>query len=147
MKINKFIIFLDLSNILITFGLFILLFFEMKLVCIIYDRILNNLFLFDFHPIQKLFLGRSECQENETFPLINYIFPGINENCYDNNSHSFLNSLCSEDKDNYISIKQIKEKNLTIWRNKIICAKYFNYDNSFYKLLFSSKLYLIILNI
>ncbi len=135
MKINKFIIFLDLSNILITFGLFILLFFEMKLVCIIYDRILNNLFLFDFHPIQKLFLGRSECQENETFPLINYIFPGINENCYDNNSHSFLNSLCSEDKDNYISIKQIKEKNLTIWRNKIICAKYFNYDNSFYKLI------------
>ena len=133
MKINKTIIISDILSILIAFALFIWIFIEMKCVAIIYDRIINNLFIKDFNPIQQISLSRSECQEEDMSSLINYEFPGIREGCYDNISKKISLGKCTSNDENHQNIGEIKKKNFNIWRNKIICAKYFDYSKSSYK--------------
>ena len=135
MKINKTIIISDILSIIIAFSLFILIFIETKCVAIVYDRILNNLFIKDFNPVQKITLNRSQCQEKNMYSLINYTFPGIREGCYDSISNNIELGKCSSDNENYQNIEEISQKNFTIWRNKIMCAKYFEYDTSSYKLI------------
>ena len=134
MKLNKTIIISDIISIFITFALFVWIFIEMKCVAIVYDRILNNLFIKDFNPIQKITLNRNLCQEKNTFSLVNYTFPGIPESCYDSNSRTVEGKSCSGQNTSKINIEEIPQKNFTIWRNKIICGNYFEYDTSFYKL-------------
>ena len=133
MKINKTIIISDILSILIAFALFIWIFIEMKCVAIIYDRIINNLFIKDFNPIQQISLSRSECQEEDMNSLINYEFPGIREGCYNKNLKKISLGKCKSNDENLQNIGEIKKKNLNIWRNKIICAKYFDYNISSYK--------------
>jgi hypothetical protein len=131
MKLNKTIIISDIISILIAFALFIWIFIEMKCVAIVYDRILNNLFIKDFNPIQKINLRRTLCQEKGMFSLINYTFPGIPESCYDIDSKQLED--CGQKNKNLSKIEKINKKNFTIWRNKVFCGKYFEYDNSSYK--------------
>ena len=106
----------------------------MKCVAIVYDRILFNLFIKDFNPVQKIILGRNSCQEKNMFPLLNYTFPGIPESCYDSNTKTVTKKSCPEKNEDLQNIEEIPKKNFTIWRNKIICGNYFNYDKSFYQL-------------
>lgn len=135
MKLNKTIIISDIISILAAFALFVWIFIEMKCVAIVYDRILNNLFIKDFNPVQKIILSRSSCQENGMYPLINYTFPGIPESCYNMKNKTVSNGECKEKSDNFKTIQEIKKKNFTIWRNKIMCANYFEKDKSSYKLI------------
>lgn len=130
MKLNKTIIISDIISILLAFTLFIWIFIEMKCVAIVYDRILNNLFIKDFNPVQKINLGRNLCQEKDMYSLVNYTFPGIPESCY-NNETKKIEKNCKDP--NFIKIEKIDKKNFTIWRNKVLCVKYFEYDNSHYK--------------
>ena len=134
MKLNKTIIISDIISILIAFALFVWIFIEMKCVAIVYDRILNNIFIKDFNPVQTITLYRNECQDKNLFSLINYSFPGIPESCYDSKSKTVTKGLCTEQNGNLKNLKEIEQKNFTIWRNKIICGNYFEYDTSFYKL-------------
>ena len=139
MKLNKTIIISDILSILITFSLFIWIFIEMKCVAIVYDRILNNLFIKDFNPVQKITLSRNQCQEKNMYSLINYTFPGIREGCYNTKSHNIELGQCSTNNENFQNVEKIDKKNFTIWRNKILCAKYFEYDSSYYKLIDYNK--------
>ena len=134
MKLNKTIIISDILSIFITFALFVWIFIEMKCVAIVYDRILNNLFIRNFNPIQAISLNRNSCQEKDLFPIVNYTFQGIPESCYDADSNTVEKNLCPKKQDNLIDIEEIPNKIFTIWRNKIICGKYFEYDKSFYQL-------------
>ena len=125
MKLNKTIIISDIISILTAFGLFINIFIEMKCVAIIYDRILNNLFIKDFNPVKKISLSRNLCQESDMYSLINYTFPGIPESCYNAKTNDVQKGACSKQNSTLINIKQINQKNFSIWRNKIMCASYF----------------------
>ncbi len=125
MKLNKTIIISDIISILTAFGLFIHIFIEMKCVAIIYDRILNNLFIKDFNPVKKISLSRNLCQESDMYSLINYTFPGIPESCYNAKTNNVTKGACSKQNSTLINIKQINQKNFSIWRNKIMCASYF----------------------
>ena len=136
MKLNKTIIISDIISILTAFALFVWIFIEMKCVAIVYDRILNNLFIKDFNPVQKIILSRSSCQENGMYPLINYTFPGIPESCYNSKNKTVSEGACKDKKKaDFQIIQPISKKNFTIWRNKIMCAKYFEKDKSSYKLI------------
>ena len=135
MKLNKTIIISDIISILTAFALFVWIFIEMKCVAIVYDRILNNLFIKDFNPVQKIILSRSSCQENGMYPLINYTFPGIAESCYNSKDKTVSEGACKEKSNDFKTIEKINKKNFTIWRNKIMCANYFQKDKSSYKLI------------
>lgn len=139
MKLNKTIIISDIISILTAFGLFIWIFIEMKCVAIVYDRILNNLFIKDFNPVQKISLSRSTCQESGMYSLINYTFPGIPESCYNNITNTVEKGACSNKNSSFINIKQINKTNFSIWRNKIMCASYFEDNKSTYKLINENK--------
>lgn len=130
MKLNKTIIISDILSILIAFALFIWTFIEMKCVAIVNDRIINNVFIKDFNPIQTISLGRNLCQEKDMFSLINYTFPGIQKFCYNKDTRT-IETNCTGN--NTITIEEIQNKNFTIWRNKIMCTKYFEYNNYSYK--------------
>lgn len=132
MKLNKTIIISDILSILIAFVLFIWTFMEMKCVAIVNDRIINSVFIKDFNPIQTISLGRNLCQEKDMFSLINYTFPGIQKFCYNTYTRK-IETDCTEGKTNISNIEEIQDKNFTIWRNKIMCTKYFEYNNSTYK--------------
>ena len=134
MKLNKTIIISDIISIFIAFLLFVWIFIEMKCVAIVYDRILNNLFIKDFNPVQTITLDRNRCQYKNMFPILNYTFPGIPESCYDSDSKTVKKNKCTEQNENLKTIEEIKKTNFTIWRNKIICGNFFQYDKSFYKL-------------
>mgnify|MGYP006873070189 CR=1 FL=1 len=133
MKLNKTIIISDILSIALAFVLFIIIFIEMKCVAIVYDRIFNNLFIKDFTPIQAISLGRSLCQEENMVPIINYTFPGIPYSCYENSTNKIVVGNCSDSNKQGLQIKEIKEKDFTIWRNKVICGKNFVNDISTYK--------------
>ena len=135
MKLNKTIIISDILSILIAFTLFIWIFIEMKCVAIVYDRILNNIFKKDFTPVQRISLGRNRCQEDNMTSLINYIFPGIKGNCYDNSTGLFLgeDKTCQKGNENLINIEEVRQTNITIWRNKMLCARNFDYKQPIYK--------------
>ena len=105
----------------------------MKCVAIVYDRIINNLFIKDFKPIQQISLSRSECQEENMYSLINYTFPGIREGCYDSKSQKVTLGKCKSNNKANINVGSIRQKTFNIWRNKIICAKNFEYSKSSYK--------------
>ena len=72
----------------------------MKCVAIIYDRILNNLFIKDFNPVKKISLNRNLCQESDMYSLINYTFPGIPESCYNAKTNKFPHFLIPLHDDN-----------------------------------------------
>ena len=135
MKLNKTIIISDIISIFIAFGLFVWIFIEMKCVAIVYDRILNNLFIKNFNPVQKVSLSRNLCQESGMYSLINYTFPGIPDSCYDSKNNKVEAGECKTQNSTSLNIKAINQKNFTIWRNKIICASYFENDASSYKLI------------
>jgi hypothetical protein len=120
MKLNKTIIISDIISILIAFGLFVWIFIEMKCVAIVYDRILNNLFIKNFNPVQKVSLSRNLCQESGMYSLINYTFPGIPDSCYDSKNNKVEAGECKIKNSTSLNIKAINQKNFTIWRNKII---------------------------
>lgn len=124
MKINKTIILSDIISIAIAFWLFIIIFFEMKNVIVINHRVLNVLFVDNIKPLKKISLGRSKCQETESNPLFSYSFLGIKENCV-NNENNLINKKC-DDQEGYKVIEEIPSQNLHIWRNKVICANYFD---------------------
>lgn len=133
MKLNKTIIISDIISIFAAFGLFIWIFIEMKCVAIVYDRILNNLFIKDFNPVQKITLNRNTCQEKGMYSLINYTFPGIPESCYNSASKKVSSGKCKTKNESLINIQEIDKKNFSIWRNKIMCASYFENDETSYK--------------
>ena len=139
MKLNKTIIISDIISISIAFGLFVWIFIEMKCVAIVYDRILNNLFIKDFNPVQKISLSRNLCQESGMYSLINYSFPGIPPSCYDSKNNKVEIGECKAPNSTLLNIKEINEKNFTIWRNKIMCASYFENNFSTYKLINKSS--------
>ena len=132
MKLNKIIITTDFLCITFSLALFILIFLEMKCVSIIYDRILNNLFIKDFKPVQKISLNRNICQEKDMYPLLNYTFPGISESCYDKTANKVTKGKCKKENITLITIPKIKRQKLSVWRNKIMCTKLFGYDKKSY---------------
>ena len=134
MKLNKTIIISDIISIFAAFGLFIWIFIEMKCVAIVYDRILNNLFIKDFNPVQKITLNRNTCQEKGMYSLINYTFPGIPESCYNSASKKVSSGKCKTKNESLINIQEIDKKNFSIWRNKIMCASYFENDEVSYNI-------------
>lgn len=132
MKLNKTIIISDILSILIAFWLFAWIFIEMKCVAIIYDRIIDNQFVTNFHPVQNISLNRGQCEEKNKYSLINYTFPGIQESCYFQSNDSVEPFECSSEG---VTIEEIPEKNFTIWRDRIMCASYFEYDENSYKII------------
>ena len=132
MKYYKFSIIFDIISIFVVFSSFIWIFVEMKYFSYLYDSVLNHLFSQDFRPIQKLKLSRSECQEGNYHNLLNYVFLGVSENCYDYSSGKFLNKTCKDDSSNKLKIEGIPAKNLSVWRNRILCTKDFNPEKDDY---------------
>ena len=82
----------------------------MKCVEIVYDRILNNLFIKYFNPVQKITLNRNYFQENGMYFLINYTFPGIPESCYDTASKKVSSRKCKTKNESLINIQKIDKK-------------------------------------
>ena len=77
----------------------------------------------NLEPIENISLARNWCDNSKGYySLFNYTFAGVNENCYNNITHKFLNKSCSL-TNNTIPIEAIPEKTLSIWRDKNICVK------------------------
>lgn len=141
MKINKTNILMDFFSLIFGFMTFICCFFEMKSVIYIKDKVEKYIIGSDFEPIVNITISRSRCEtENGFYPILNYKFKGIDENCYDVNNHKFLNESCTN-SDNFKMVNQINERTINIWRERNVCAKkvknntdnytfYFEYNNN-----------------
>ena len=123
MKINKTNILMDFFSLIFGFMTFICCFFEMKSVIYIKDKVEKYIIGSDFEPIVNITISRSRCEtENGFYPILNYKFKGIDENCYDVNNHKFLNESCTN-SDNFKTVNQINERTINIWRERNVCAK------------------------
>ena len=126
MKIKDLIIYTtDFISIIFLFILFIWIFMEMKCVSLIYDRIFNHIFAQKFQPIQDIILNRNFCPEEKMYPLLNYTFLGIADSCYNITEHTVKKGLCKVKDTNLINIPKINKKVFSIWRDKMLCAKFF----------------------
>ena len=123
MKGNKLTVSMDMLLVLFSFILFVCSFLEVRNVIQLDTKVLNNIFMKNLEPIENISLGRNWCDNSKGYySLFNYTFAGVNENCYDTNTHKFLNKSCSL-TNNTIPIEGIPEKTLSIWRDKNICVK------------------------
>ena len=123
MKINKTNILMDFFSLVFGFMTFICCFFEMKSVIYIKDKVEKYIIGSDFEPIVNITISRSRCEtENGFYPILNYKFKGIDENCYDVKSKKFLNESCTN-SDNFKMVNQINERTINIWREGNVCAK------------------------
>ena len=123
MKINKTNILMDFFSLIFGFMTFICCFFEMKSVIYIKDKVEKYIIGSDFEPIVNITISRSRCEtENGFYPILNYKFKGIDENCYDVNNHKFLNESCTNSKKFY-TVNEINERTINIWRERNVCAK------------------------
>ncbi len=98
---------------------------EMKCVIVINHRVLNVLFTQELRPLKSVYLNRNKCQREGATSLFNYTFPGIKQPCIDKNNEIVINKEC--DKPGYRLIKEIPAKNISIWRNKLICGDYYDF--------------------
>lgn len=123
MKGNKLTVSMDMLLVLFSFILFVCSFLEVRNVIQLDTKVMNNIFMKNLEPIENISLGRNWCDNSKGYySLFNYTFAGVNENCYNNITHKFLNKSCSL-TNNTIPIEAIPEKTLSIWRDKNICVK------------------------
>lgn len=136
MRFNKTILIADFICFIATIILFIYSFFEIQNISIVYDKVINNIFLQDFTPIQEIYIGRGECQVENTVPIFAYNFGGVDENCLENNT--ILNKTCPSSDSKYKQIPAISKRKMLIWRNKLLCAKYMTNKNGLFKIIRNS---------
>ena len=128
MKINRTTIVMDLLGVFCGIAIFLICFLEMKNIILIKNKMLSGVFTKNFEPVINITLGRSKCYEkNEFYPIINYTFSGVDEDCYMQKKELFKNkSKCTEqeiEKEEGINIEQIEFKKIQIWRDKNMCSK------------------------
>ena len=115
-------ILMDFLSMVFGFMIFICCFFEMKSIIYIKNKVKNNIFR-DFEPIVDINISRSRClTEKGYYPILNYTFKGVDENCYDVDNNKFLNHSCSN-SENFSTVNQINENTINIWRERNVCAK------------------------
>ena len=128
MKINRTTIIMDLLGVLCGIVIFLICFLEMKNIILIKNKMLSGVFTRNFEPVINITLGRSKCYEkNEFYPIINYTFSGVDDNCYLQKKGTFKGkSKCTEKEikeENGINITKIEFKKIQIWRDKNMCSK------------------------
>ena len=133
MKLNKTTIIADVICVMTLLIIFICNYLEMQNITVIDYKVLKDIFAPDFRPVQKIELSRSKCQNKKTGELFEYKFGGVGENCVKNDAE-LMNETCPVDAvgNNYTKVESIGEKNLNVWRNKILCAEYASYASDNY---------------
>ncbi len=128
MKINRTTVIMDLLGVLCGIVIFLICFLEMKNIILIKNKMLSGVFTRNFEPVINITLGRSKCYEkNEFYPIINYTFSGVDQDCFLREKGKFKNkSKCTEKEikeKKGINIDPIEFKKIQIWRDKNMCSK------------------------